>query len=49
MNWTDFINAVMGTSDSDEYKAFFLGVGLAAGVRIVRAGIRWVKRIDSDT
>lgn len=49
MNWTEILNEVLAMSSSDDAKSFFLGVGLAAGVRVIRTGIRWLKRIDTDS
>lgn len=48
MNWTSFIDSTLAAATSDEAKVFWLGVGLAAGVRIVRAGIRMLKRSTED-
>ena len=48
MNWSEILTEILSSSGTDEAKAFFLGVGLAAGVRIVRAGLVWLKRVDSS-
>jgi len=48
MNWTPFIDGIMAAAATDEAKAFWLGIGLACGVRIVRAGMKWMKRATED-
>lgn len=47
MNWTTILTDIVSSARTDEGKAFALGVCLAAGVRIIRTGIRWLKRIDT--
>lgn len=34
---------------SDEATAFFYGFAVMAGVRLFRVGLRWVRRIASDS
>jgi len=48
MNFPDFVTHVLALSRTDEAKAFLLGMGLAVGVRVVRAGLRWFKRVDTE-
>lgn len=48
MNYSEFISDVVGMTASDEAKAFLLGVGLAAVVRMARAGIRWLRAVSND-
>jgi hypothetical protein len=48
MNWQNVIDQVLATTATDEAKCFALGMFLAAGVRIIRAGIRWLKAVSSE-
>lgn len=48
MNYSNFVSEVLALSQTDEAKSFLLGMGLAVGFRLVRAGLRWLKRIDSE-
>jgi len=46
MNWGDLTPPVWATTD--ELKCFYIGMFIGATVRIVRAGLKWVKRIGDD-
>lgn len=48
MNWNTIEAQVLAITGSDEFKAFLLGALLAVGARLIRMGVSWLKRIDSD-
>lgn len=48
MNFSQFVSDVVASTASDEAKVFLLGVGLAAVVRMSRAGLRWLRAVSSD-
>ena len=49
MNWDNISNQVSAMAGTDEFKAFMLGCLFAVGVRIVRMGIAWLRKVDTDT
>jgi hypothetical protein len=46
MNWDAIRDQVMAMGGTDEFRAFMLGIGLGVGVRLIRWGISWLKRVD---
>jgi len=46
MNWSSWSLPAWATTD--EAQAFVYGLFIAAGVRVFRAGLRWVKRVSDD-
>jgi len=46
MNWDTLSAQVLDIVGSDELKAFMLGVLFAVGVRLIRMGIAWLKKIE---
>ena len=45
----DLLTAIPSWAETDEAKAWFLGLGAAVMVRVFRAGIRWFRRVGSDS
>ncbi len=53
VNWLQMTDThyllTLADDESLYYSAFLAGLGLAATIRITRAGLRWVKRAGSDS